>query len=100
MEALAILAVLYLLIAPALGIAAFARHGKLRGEIRELRKRLMATVAKVFLIDMSELTDLYRVASFFGLGLSLIGIGYLYQRYVFPSPAKGSGAQPHEASAG
>ena len=61
---------------------------------------LLATVAKVFLIDMSELTDLYRVASFFGLGLSLIGIGYLYQRYVFSSPAKGSGAQPREASAG
>ncbi|MCH6587259.1 MAG: DUF2339 domain-containing protein, partial [Proteobacteria bacterium] len=61
---------------------------------------LLATVAKVFLIDMSELTDLYRVASFFGLGLSLIGIGYLYQRYVFPSPAKGSGAHSREASAG
>ncbi len=61
---------------------------------------LMATVAKVFLIDMSELTDLYRVASFFGLGLSLIGIGYLYQRYVFPSPPKGTGAHSREASAG
>lgn len=61
---------------------------------------LLATVAKVFLIDMSELTDLYRVASFFGLGLSLIGIGYLYQRYVFPSPAKGSGADSPAASAG
>ncbi len=41
----------------------------------------------LFLIDMSALTDLYRVASFFGLGLSLVGIGYLYQRFVFPRPA-------------
>jgi len=42
------------------------------------------TVAKVFLFDMSELTGLYRALSFLGLGLCLIGIGYLYQRYVFP----------------
>ncbi|MCH6552181.1 MAG: mechanosensitive ion channel, partial [Planctomycetes bacterium] len=52
MEALAILAVLYLLIAPALGIAAFARHGKLRGEIRELRKRLIAAADR-----LAELTE-------------------------------------------
>lgn len=37
---------------------------------------------KVFLIDMSGLTGLYRVASFLGLGLSLVAIGYLYQRFV------------------
>jgi uncharacterized membrane protein len=37
---------------------------------------------------MSELTGLYRVASFLGLGLFLIGIGYLYQRFVFPTPMK------------
>jgi uncharacterized membrane protein len=49
---------------------------------------LMVTVAKVFLVDMSELTGLYRVASFLGLGLFLIGIGYLYQRFVFPTPMK------------
>jgi uncharacterized membrane protein len=51
---------------------------------------LMATVAKVFLVDMSELTGLYRVASFLGLGLILVGIGYLYQRFVFPTPSKRS----------
>jgi uncharacterized membrane protein len=45
---------------------------------------VMLTVAKLFLFDMSALTGLYRVASFLGLGLSLVGIGYLYQRYVFP----------------
>ncbi len=47
---------------------------------------LMATVAKVFLVDMPELTGLYRVASFMRLGLILAGIGYLYQRFVVPTP--------------
>ncbi|HSM96782.1 MAG TPA: DUF2339 domain-containing protein, partial [Rhizomicrobium sp.] len=43
---------------------------------------LMLTSVKVFLVDMGDLTGLYRVASFLGLGLSLVGIGYLYQRFV------------------
>jgi uncharacterized membrane protein len=43
---------------------------------------LMLTSVKVFLIDMGDLAGLYRVASFLGLGLSLVGIGYLYQRFV------------------
>jgi uncharacterized membrane protein len=47
---------------------------------------LVVTVGKVFLIDTSGLTDLYRVGSFLGLGLSLVGIGYIYQRFVFPRP--------------
>ena len=45
---------------------------------------VLLTTAKLFVFDMAELTGLYRVASFLGLGLSLIGVGYLYQRYVFP----------------
>jgi uncharacterized membrane protein len=44
---------------------------------------VLITVTKVFLVDASDLTGLYRVASFLGLGLSLIGIGYLYQRLLF-----------------
>ncbi len=44
---------------------------------------VLATVAKVFLFDMSALTGMHRVLSFLGLGLSLLGIGYLFQRYVF-----------------
>jgi uncharacterized membrane protein len=48
---------------------------------------ILLTVSKVFLIDAANLTGLYRVASFLGLGLSLIGIGYLYQRLLFrPRP--------------
>jgi uncharacterized membrane protein len=46
---------------------------------------LLVTAAKVFLADMDDLTGLYRVASFLGLGLSLVGIGYLYQRFVLAS---------------
>ncbi|NND00275.1 MAG: DUF2339 domain-containing protein, partial [Gammaproteobacteria bacterium] len=37
-------------------------------------------IAKLFLIDMSGLDGLLRVASFMGLGLSLLGISYLHQR--------------------
>ena len=41
--------------------------------------------AKAFLIDMAGLTGLWRVLSFLGLGLVLIGLGTLYRRFV-PSP--------------
>jgi uncharacterized membrane protein len=45
---------------------------------------LLVAVAKVFVFDL-DLTGLYRVASFLGLGLVLVAIGYVYQRFVFPS---------------
>ena len=45
---------------------------------------LVLTVLKVFLIDMSSLTGIYRALSFLGLGAVLIGIGWLYQRLLFP----------------
>lgn len=44
---------------------------------------ILLTVVKVFLIDASELKDLYRVFSFLGLGASLIGLSFFYSRYVF-----------------
>jgi uncharacterized membrane protein len=40
-------------------------------------------VAKVFLVDLSHLAGLYRVFSLFGLGVSLMLLAYLYQRFVF-----------------
>lgn len=46
---------------------------------------MIVTVAKVFLLDASELTGLLRVFSFLGLGISLIGIGWFYSRFVFGS---------------
>jgi uncharacterized membrane protein len=48
---------------------------------------LLIVSLKVFLIDMGDLTGLYRVASFLGLGLVLIGIGYIYQRFMRPADA-------------
>jgi uncharacterized membrane protein len=55
--------------------APWLRHGALA--------ILILTVCKVFLSDMAALGGLYRVASFLGLGLFLVGIGFVYQRYVF-----------------
>ena len=52
---------------------------------------MLATITKVFLVDAASLTGLFRVFSFLGLGLSLIGLSYFYSRFVF-------GAQPAEAS--
>ncbi len=46
---------------------------------------LVLTVLKVFLIDFSDLSGLWRIASLIGLGLCLIGIGWLYTRFVQPA---------------
>ncbi len=43
---------------------------------------MVLVVLKVFLSDMSDLEGLYRIASFIGLGLCLVGIGWLYARFV------------------
>jgi uncharacterized membrane protein len=40
---------------------------------------------KVFLIDMADLTGLWRVVSFLGLGLALIGLGAAHRRFVLPT---------------
>lgn len=45
---------------------------------------IVLTVAKVFLVDMSNLSGILRALSFIGLGLVLMGIGFLYQKLVFP----------------
>lgn len=43
---------------------------------------MIGAVAKVFLLDASGLEGLLRIASFLALGFSLIGIGWLYSRYL------------------
>tara|TARA_Y100001936_G_scaffold254067_1_gene324343 strand:- start:517 stop:996 length:480 start_codon:yes stop_codon:yes gene_type:complete len=43
---------------------------------------VLLVVSKVFLWDMAELEGLFRVGSFFALGGCLIGIGYVYQRFL------------------
>lgn len=41
---------------------------------------LLVTVGKVFLYDLAALTSVYRVASFVGLGLLLLGAAFAWQR--------------------
>jgi uncharacterized membrane protein len=44
---------------------------------------LILTIGKVFLYDLGELKDLYRVASLVGLAVSLLLVSLAYQRFVF-----------------
>jgi uncharacterized membrane protein len=41
---------------------------------------LAVSVAKVFLVDMSELSQGYRILSFLGLGALLLAVSFVYQR--------------------
>lgn len=41
---------------------------------------LSLVIFKAFIVDMNNLEGLYRAVSFIGLGLSLVGIGWLFQR--------------------
>jgi uncharacterized membrane protein len=52
------------------------------------------TIAKVFVIDISTLTDVYRALSFICLGLVLLPIGWLYQRILFRRHAPSAVVQP------
>jgi uncharacterized membrane protein len=39
------------------------------------------TILKIFIYDLSFLQTLYRIYSFIGLGVILLTVSYLYQRY-------------------
>lgn len=52
-----------------------------RGVYRAGMALLLLTTCKVFVLDMSGLTGLLRAASFMGLGLSLLGLAYLHQKF-------------------
>ena len=56
------------------------------------------TIAKVFLVDMAGLTGIFRALSFIGLGAVLVGIGWLYQRMLFPT--SGTAAVPDNSGKG
>ncbi|PJI89086.1 DUF2339 domain-containing protein [Sphingomonas koreensis] len=47
---------------------------------------LTAVTFKVFLIDAAALDGLLRILSFFGLGVALIGIGWVYNRFLAGAP--------------
>lgn len=52
--------------------------------LRALGTTLIAfTSLKVFLYDLGNLQDLWRVASLLGLALSLICVSFIYKRFVF-----------------
>ena len=63
----------------------------IRRSLREWRLAslglMLVAVAKVFLHDAAGLDGLARIASFAALGFSLIGVGWLYSRYL---PAQGA----------
>jgi uncharacterized membrane protein len=67
----------------ALGLLALGMWRKSTA-LRVLSLALMVlTISKVFLYDLSQLEDLYRVASLVGLAISLLLISLAYQRFVF-----------------
>ncbi len=49
---------------------------------------MVLTIGKVFIFDAAALEGLYRVASFLGLGISLIGLSYFYTKFVFAAESK------------
>jgi uncharacterized membrane protein len=52
------------------------------------------TIGKVFLIDLSTLTGVYRALSFMGLGLVLVAIGWFYQKVLFRKVAAPAAPAP------
>ncbi|UTA46633.1 DUF2339 domain-containing protein [Simiduia sp. 21SJ11W-1] len=41
---------------------------------------LAVVIVKIFMVDMADLQGLWRVASFMGLGLALLGVAFLHQK--------------------
>jgi uncharacterized membrane protein len=68
-----------------LGLGIWRDHHKLR--LAGLAIGAVVAV-KAFIFDMSALSGLYRAASFLGLGASLVGLAYLYQRLIARGPEK------------
>jgi uncharacterized membrane protein len=60
-----------------LGVGFWRRSPFLRWQALLL---LAVTIIKVFLFDMSELSQGYRILSFLGLGALLLAISFVYQR--------------------
>ncbi len=48
---------------------------------------LGVTLAKLFLHDLSDLAELYRIGAFVGVALILIAASFLYQRFLAPAAA-------------
>ncbi len=55
---------------------------------------LVLVVLKVFLYDASNLDGLYRVMSFLGLGVILMGLGWFSSQFIFVKPQKSLSETP------
>jgi len=80
---------LYALLLLALGL-----HRRSRAPRAVALGLLALTAVKVFLYDLGELTDLYRVASLFGLAISLFVVSLAYQRFVLRGDKRGGEEEP------
>jgi uncharacterized membrane protein len=49
----------------------------------------------VFIIDTASIAGIYRALSVIGLGVVLLGIGFLYQRVLFPRAASADRSPPN-----
>ncbi len=77
----------------AFGIALLAVGFMLRSQpARLLALGVIAlTIAKVFIIDTATISGIYRALSVIGLGVVLLGIGWLYQHLLYPPKQAASG---------
>jgi uncharacterized membrane protein len=80
----------------ALGVALLAAGVWLRSQAVRFASAAVVflTVLKVFLVDMHDLTGVLQGLSFIGLGIVLLGIGWLYQRLLFPRRAGAGASSP------
>ncbi len=80
------------------GVALLAGGFMLRSQPARMASAAVValTIGKVFLIDMAGLTGILRALSFIGLGAVLVGIGWLYQRLLFPT--RGQAKTPEAAT--
>jgi uncharacterized membrane protein len=55
---------------------------------------ITVTVAKVFIWDTASISGIYRALSVIGLGVVLLGIGWLYQRLLYPRTPAAAAVPP------
>jgi uncharacterized membrane protein len=53
---------------------------------------LLVTLVKLFIHDLSNLNQLYRIGAFIGVALILIVASFLYQRFLAPTSKAKSAA--------
>ena len=51
---------------------------------------LIVTLVKLFLHDLSDLSELYRIGAFVGVAIVLIAASFIYQRFLLPARGEGN----------